>query len=106
VLIAATNEPGFLDAALMRRFDDVAEFGLPGEEAISRLLKIVTASYDLKPDDLDDLARECVGMSFADVHRAVIDAVKAMVLDQRKKLRLSDVRKAILEFRDKRPLGT
>lgn len=104
VMVAATNEPSFLDAALMRRFDDVVTFDLPAEEGLVRLFQIATASYSLDSSTVNDLARQATGMSFADARRAVLDAAKAMVLDGRKALRSGDIQEALVELRDRRPL--
>ena len=38
-IIAATNNPGILDKALFRRFDDVLYYNLPGKEQIVQLIK-------------------------------------------------------------------
>ncbi|MDW5597319.1 ATP-binding protein [Conexibacter stalactiti] len=105
VLIAATNEPSFLDTALMRRFDDVAYFGPPDAPAIRRLLQLLTSSYRLPARSLDRLAREAVGLTFADVTRAVTDAAKAMVLSRRRTLRHGDLAAAITDLRERQPIA-
>ena len=101
-VIAATNTRDVLDAALFRRFDDVALFDLPGEEAREQLLGLLTASHGLTQASRRVLAREADGLSHAEITRAVTDAVKAVVLSGRRRLRKGDVSLALAEMLDRR----
>ena len=59
MVIAATNRPDIIDAALLRpgRFDRLIEISLPDEEARREILKIHTSKKPLADDiDLDDIA--------------------------------------------------
>jgi len=98
ILIAATNERGAIDAALFRRFDDVVSFEPPGEDALHALLRLRLASYDFGADAIDRLAHSANGLSHADLTVAVVNAVKAMILDGRKALDPVDVERAIEEI--------
>lgn len=98
VIIAATNERQMLDPALIRRFDDVALFDLPSNSALLKLYKLRTASHPLGERTLATLARQSSGMTYADVTRAIVDAVKSMVLDGRKRLTKADLETALEEM--------
>jgi SpoVK/Ycf46/Vps4 family AAA+-type ATPase len=102
LIIAATNTREVLDQALLRRFDDVALFDLPGEEAREHLLGLLTASHGLTQPSRRVLAREAEGLSHAEITRAVTDAVKAVVLSGRRRLRKADVSLALAEMVERR----
>ncbi len=91
LIIAATNERGALDRALFRRFDDVVPFQPPSDKALRQLLELRTASHGFSSRVIGELARKARGLSYADVTTAVTNAVKAMVLDDRRELRKADV---------------
>ncbi|MGH2880918.1 MAG: AAA family ATPase [Solirubrobacteraceae bacterium] len=98
LIIAATNTREALDEALFRRFDDVALFDLPSEEARVHLLGLLSASHGLSPASRRILARESDGLSQAEITRAVRDAVKAVVLSGRRRLRRADVSLTLAEM--------
>jgi SpoVK/Ycf46/Vps4 family AAA+-type ATPase len=98
LMIAATNERQALDPALFRRFDDVALFDAPSESARVRLLSLLTASHGFSESTRRALAKHSAGLTDAEITRAVTDAVKAMVLDKRKRLRKADVEAALDEI--------
>jgi len=78
MVIAATNRPDIIDAALLRpgRFDRLIEIGLPDEAARKEILKIHTAKKPLADDvNLDDLARRTEKYSGADLAALVGEAV-------------------------------
>ncbi len=102
LVIAATNERGALDRALFRRFDDVVPFQPPSDNALRRLLELRTASHTFSSRVIGELARKARGLSYADVTTAVTNAVKAMVLDDRRDLRKSDVIAALDEIATQR----
>jgi SpoVK/Ycf46/Vps4 family AAA+-type ATPase len=97
LIVAATNISEQIDRAVFRRFDDVAEFPLPDAKLLDQLLGIRTAASGISRTSLPPLARESVGLSFADVSRAVDDARKSMVLAGRRRLRADDVRAALAD---------
>lgn len=82
IVVAATNHEHMLDNALFRRFDDVIEFRRPSVELLEEYLKTRFASSVKLSTDIvwADLARLADGLSFADMERASIDALKAMLL--------------------------
>lgn len=80
VIVAATNHPEILDAALFRRFDEVVEYNVPSEEDVQALLRMRLANYMKSNKEIVDLAKEAAGLSHAEIARAVDDAVKEAVM--------------------------
>lgn len=101
VIIAATNLTGQLDRAIFRRFDDVAEFPLPNDRQRRDLLAMRTASKGLPSGEIGRFAKEGEDLSFADLTRAVQEALKTMVLDERKRLRSADLESSLAEIRSR-----
>jgi SpoVK/Ycf46/Vps4 family AAA+-type ATPase len=83
LVIAATNLPQFLDEALWRRFDDIVSFDLPTEREIALLLARQFANFPTH-FDLATPATKLLGMSYADIERICVDAIKRAVLKKRK----------------------
>lgn len=79
LVLAATNHPSLLDAALFRRFDDVLRYDLPSHLAIIELMK---RRFDRSGFHLnwDIAAQQAEGLSFADVQRACDDALKDAIV--------------------------
>lgn len=80
VIIAATNHPEILDYALFRRFDDVIEYHLPDKEQVRQILRIRLGSFVPKRPRWQVLVDEAIGLSHADIVRAVHDAIKDAVM--------------------------
>jgi SpoVK/Ycf46/Vps4 family AAA+-type ATPase len=91
IIIAASNHQYMIDPAVWRRFDDVVQFPMPTpkdrREYLNQMLSGVAYS-----GALPKLAHDLGSASFADIQRAVVEAVKGMLLDGRSKLRTADVR--------------
>jgi SpoVK/Ycf46/Vps4 family AAA+-type ATPase len=83
LVVAATNLPQFLDEALWRRFDDVLSFELPTEREIALLLEREFANFPAH-FELAAFTSKLTGMSYADVERICIDAIKKAVLKRRR----------------------
>ena len=83
LVIAATNLPQFLDEAIWRRFDDVVSFDPPGEREIALLLARQFANFP-PHFDLESISPKLIGMSYADIERVCVDAIKKAVLKKRK----------------------
>ena len=70
IVVAATNRPEMLDAALMRpgRFDKKIEIPFPDEPSRIEILKVATASTPLTSDvNLEEIASKTLGFSGADL---------------------------------------
>lgn len=83
LVIAATNLPQFLDEALWRRFDDVISFDPPSEREVELLLARQFANFPAH-FDLATTISKLASMSYADIERTCIDAIKKAVLKKRK----------------------
>ena len=96
LLIAATNIPETLDKALFRRFDDIIQYPLPGDKEIAELIKVQLKGYALtKGKTINTLAKEAVGLSFADVSNACKDAIKEMIVHSTDKVSSATLHKFI-----------
>jgi SpoVK/Ycf46/Vps4 family AAA+-type ATPase len=86
LIVAATNHPQLLDRALWRRFDDVIKFELPSPSRAVETMRSRLALFDTKEIDWDELAKECHGLSYADIVGACEHAAKLSVLDERTRI--------------------
>jgi len=105
VVLAATNRPDVLDAALLRpgRFDRKITLDLPDKKARRAILGIHSAKVPLADDvDLDRIAALTVGFSGADLENLVNEAA---LLSGRENLETVDM-EALLNARDKVVLGS
>ena len=82
IVAAATNHPQLLDEALFRRFDDIIEYHLPDQSLVEAFLRDKLHSFDT---DAIEWARvsECgVGLSQAEIVRAVDDVIKDAIINE------------------------
>lgn len=89
LIIAATNHEEILDSAIWRRFDEVLLFEPPNPEQLQQLLnvKLRGVRRDFSTDDSSHLLESFKGMSYADVERVLIRAIKSMILTGQEFLR-------------------
>ncbi|MFM2432356.1 MAG: hypothetical protein RLZZ511_3570 [Cyanobacteriota bacterium] len=97
LIIAATNHPDLLDKALYRRFDDVIQYELPNSDVIRKLIQSRLVAFKLSWTKWDDILGAAVGLSQAEVIRAVSEVAKNTVLESKKVISEDDVIAAILE---------
>ena len=86
LVVAATNHEGLLDEALWRRFDDVLVFPRPTVQQLVELLTVKLRGVRKSGVDVQALATQMQGFTFADAERVCIEAIKAMVLAGGKEL--------------------
>ncbi|MEW6748544.1 MAG: CDC48 family AAA ATPase [Candidatus Micrarchaeota archaeon] len=89
VVIAATNRPDMLDAALMRagRFDRLIEITTPDDAARLEIFKICTAKMPLNKDvNLKDLSRLTEGYTGADIENLCREAGMTAIREGAKKV--------------------
>lgn len=100
VVIAATNHGHLLDKALYRRFDDLIELGLPdGDLAEKTFRERLAGQKKARGFDLVRLAKAAEGLSFAEITRICEEAIKDMLLHDKKNLTTDEVLRIISERR-------
>ena len=103
LVIAATNHPQLLDAALFRRFDDVIEYDVPTAELSLNLMQSRLAGFDTSEVRWSDAAEAARGLSYAELTRACDDAAKDTVLQDRTSVMTEALLRALQERRALRP---
>lgn len=83
ILLAATNNPKLLDAALFRRFDDVLEYKKPDRLQIERLLKMLLGGTIDSALFNETIYEKAYGLSHADIVNACENAIKYSVLEDK-----------------------
>lgn len=81
ILIAATNYKKNLDNALFRRFDEIITFPKPDYKKAKELFKLKLRNYKKNDYDLNSIVKKTEGMSYAEITKAIIDAVKASIIE-------------------------
>lgn len=97
LIVAATNHPKILDYALFRRFDAVIEYHLPNHEQIAHM--ICTRLGEFRPQRLAlrQMVARANGLSFAEICRAVDEAIKEAVMHDHKSVRELELGKMLQE---------
>lgn len=85
ILIAATNLEETVDRAILRRFDEVIVFEKPNVPQIRRLLAIKTRNFHAD-FDIASYAEHFAGMSYAQVERTCLNAMRSAILLKKKKI--------------------
>ncbi|GEP60430.1 AAA family ATPase [Reyranella soli] len=97
LIIAATNHIGLLDRALFRRFDDIIEFDLPDEDQIKLLLQTKLSGFKVLKIRWATIAQSALGLSYADIVRAVEDSIKTALIEDREAISHVDLATCIDE---------
>ena len=97
LIIAATNHPELLDAALFRRFDDVIHYALPDVLVAQRIMRTRLSTFKTKAIDWKSAAAHAEGLSQAEIARASDEAAKRMVLESRIEVTADDLSRALAE---------
>lgn len=82
LIISATNNPGILDKALFRRFDDVLEYSLPDENQIIRIMKNKLEGYSGRDIYEQEVIEAALGLSHSDISKACEEALKYSIMDE------------------------
>lgn len=99
LIVAATNHPDLLDAALFRRFDDVLHYELPDESQVAALMKR-RLSASMRPRTAwRALAKQALGLSYAEITRAADEVLKDTLMRDAAQASESDVVAALDERR-------
>jgi len=101
IVVAATNGAEEIDRAAFRRFDDVALVPLPGTDAVASLLRLRTRGHKIAQRDLNAIAERLDSVPFAEVDRAVTEALKTVVLTNRRRLTAADLEISVEQLRSR-----
>ena len=91
LIVVATNNPGLLDHALFRRFDDVLHYDNPLCEDRKRLIENILGTFQAERFSWKQVLTESKGLSHADIDYACRDAVKNTILFDRKTVNASQL---------------
>lgn len=91
VIICSTNHPSLLDRALLRRYDQVLEFDAPTSEQVQKLITANIAPLKVPRLAWKKIFPAADGLSQAEVVRAIDDAVKTAILDERSQLTTEEI---------------
>ena len=97
LIVAATNHPGILDHALLRRFDDILHYQLPDDEHIAAILKSRLGKKTVKELSWKGLVGKAKGLSYAELVRACNETLKEALMSERKAISEADIHQAILD---------
>lgn len=68
MVLAATNRPSELDEAILRRFPQAFEIGMPDRKERAQILKVILKGERVEPDiDYDRVARLCGDYTGSDI---------------------------------------
>jgi SpoVK/Ycf46/Vps4 family AAA+-type ATPase len=91
VIICSTNHPSLLDRALLRRYDQVLEFDAPTSAQIKQLISANVGPMKVIRPAWRKIILAAEGLSQSEIVRAVDDALKTAILDERKQLTTGDI---------------
>ncbi|SMC41594.1 AAA family ATPase [Cellulophaga tyrosinoxydans] len=83
IILGATNNIKILDSALFRRFDDIITYTIPNSQEIEALIVLKLSNF-LGSYKLDDVIKEAEGLSHAEITNACNDALKEIILTDKK----------------------
>jgi len=105
LLIAATNHQHLLDTGIWRRFDDILFFDMPDVyrrvELFNEYLRVLKRSSDL---DISGLAKMTERFSPADIAQTCEEALKRIILEDRKEIHHEDLEWAITQQKRKKDI--
>lgn len=99
LIVAATNHPEILDYALFRRFDDVIDYHLPTEAQAADLIRSRLGRFAPKPFPLKAITSNATGLSYAEIRRAVEEAIKEALMQDKNRVKAEALSKALIELR-------
>ncbi|MEQ5828864.1 ATP-binding protein [Sulfitobacter sp. NFXS29] len=92
LIVGATNHPSLLDAALVRRFDEILPFDMPSQKQVRAL--VLRHLRPLKPSKVDwrSIGRAANGLSQAEIARASEEAAKEAILAEQMTVDTSELK--------------
>jgi len=90
IVIAATNQTGMVDEALLRRFDLSVRLPLPDADKIKRLVELTLRNEAFRFDKLRSASKiieSAKGLSYYSIQKTLITAIKSSLFDQTEKVK-------------------
>jgi SpoVK/Ycf46/Vps4 family AAA+-type ATPase len=106
LIIAATNHAESLDYALFRRFDDVVEYRLPTAAQAANLIRSRLGKFTPKPFPIKAITAKTEGLSYAEIRRAVDEAIKEAIMHDEPQVEGEALSRALEERRQLSPRMT
>lgn len=91
VVVAATNHPELLDRALVRRFDEIIEYGLPDTSGARAMILQRLGAMAGRSIGWDQIAPLADGLSQAELARVADEATKEAILGGKKTVATGDL---------------
>ncbi|WP_075595109.1 AAA family ATPase [Novacetimonas hansenii] len=95
LVVAATNHPELLDRALVRRFDDIIEYGLPDASGARAMLLHRLGSMAGRSIGWNQITSLAEGLSQAELARVADEATKEAILAGKNSVNTSDIISAL-----------
>ena len=86
LIVAATNHPELLDRALIRRFDEIIEYGLPDVDGVRELIVRGLGKHAGRRLKWPEISQAAQGLSQGEITRAVEEALREAILAERKQV--------------------
>jgi SpoVK/Ycf46/Vps4 family AAA+-type ATPase len=102
VVVAATNHPELLDRALIRRFDEIIEYGLPDASGVRAMLEHRLSSMVGRKVGWSEVLPLAEGLSQSELARVADEAMKEAILAGKKTVATSDLLAALTARRTMR----
>tara|TARA_R110000765_G_scaffold72256_1_gene140331 strand:+ start:517 stop:1467 length:951 start_codon:yes stop_codon:yes gene_type:complete len=83
IILGATNNIKILDSALFRRFDDIITYSIPNPQEIEKLIQLKLSKF-LGNYNLSKVINAAKGLSHAEITNACNDALKEIILTDKK----------------------
>jgi len=99
MIVAATNLNESLDRALWRRFDDLIEVPLPGEQELRLILSEKFSTVEVGAIDWSRIIEQMSGFSAAQAEKVAQDAAKRAILDREELVIQPHLEEAIAEIK-------
>jgi SpoVK/Ycf46/Vps4 family AAA+-type ATPase len=106
LIVAATNHPQLLDAALFRRFDTIVDFPLPDAAVTKEVIKNRLANFRINNLSWNRILDAALGLNQAEIANAAAHAAKRTVLSGRSQILTDDLVAALRERSPNLPSGT
>jgi SpoVK/Ycf46/Vps4 family AAA+-type ATPase len=106
LIICATNHPELLDSALLRRFDAVLMFDMPSNDDIKRIIQTGLRPYSIGRLSWTKILPAAANLSQAEIAKAIEEAVKSTILNERNSVSTEEILKQLQERREMQVIFT